>query len=99
MKKAFGLGSGLRYEGRVTGDTVWLLIGLGAALAAAAWCLRRFDVRDMSAIRAEPAGSEPCWTEEIGSDGRHSYGRGQCFNAELKDLDARARLGEFDTGL
>jgi hypothetical protein len=94
---AFGQGAGLRYEGRVTGETLWLLIGVGAALAAAAWFLRRFDVREMSAIRGEPKASEPCWTEEIVSDGRYSCGRGQCFNAELKDLEARVRLGEFDT--
>ncbi|HEX8654251.1 MAG TPA: hypothetical protein VF693_03395 [Allosphingosinicella sp.] len=81
----------------MTSEIVWLLIGLGAAMAAAFWLLRRFDVREMSAIRGEPKASEPCWTEEIGSDGRYSYSRGQCFNAELKDLEARARLGEFDT--
>ncbi|MEA3041227.1 MAG: hypothetical protein QOC65_716 [Sphingomonadales bacterium] len=85
------------YTGAVTADSLWLLIGTGGALAAAAWSVRRFDVREMSAIRGEPKAAEPCWTEEIASDGRYSYSRGQCFNAELMDLEARARLGEFDT--
>jgi hypothetical protein len=90
-------GAEIGYEGAMTGEAVWLLIGTGAALAAAFRSLRRFDVREMSAIRGEPKASEPCWTETIGSDGRLSYGRGQCFNAELKELETRARLGEFDT--
>lgn len=66
----------MRYEGRLTVETVWLLIGLGAALAAGVWCLRRFDVREMPAIRPEPEGSEPCWTEAIASDGRYSAAAG-----------------------
>ena len=81
----------------MTSEALLLAIGSGAAVAAALWFVRRFDVREMSAVRRDPKAAEPCWTEEIASDGRYSYGRGQCFNAELKDLEARARLGEFDT--
>lgn len=77
-------------------EMAWLLIALGE-FAAAWWLVRRFGVREVSAVGSDPMASEPCWTEEVAHDGRYSYGRGQCFNAELKDLEARARLGEFDT--
>ncbi len=42
-----------------------------------------------------PGREEPCWTEEIGGDGRFSYGRGRCFREDLRELDARARNGDF----
>lgn len=38
---------------------------------------------------------EPCWTEEApGADGL-SYGRGQCVNDTLMDVDAQARENDF----
>ena len=38
--------------------------------------------------------SEPCWTEEIVSDGRYTYARRECVNDVLMELDARARRGD-----
>ena len=38
---------------------------------------------------------EPCWTEEIASDGRFLHARSQCVDDLLMELDARARRGDF----
>ena len=78
-------------------QTILIFIAAAAVMAAAWLFLPHFDPAELSMIRGDIEPQEPCWTEEIGSDGRYSYSRGQCFNAELKDLEARARLGEFDT--
>ena len=39
--------------------------------------------------------AEPCWTEEIGRDGRHVLARAHCPHDLLLELDARAARGDF----
>lgn len=49
---------------------------------------RRWGWRERSKpMRSLPR--EPCWTEAIASDGRYLYGRAQCVNDELIDIDKR----------
>ena len=38
---------------------------------------------------------EPCWTEEIGRDGRNVYARAQCPSDLLMELDARAERWDY----
>ena len=38
---------------------------------------------------------EPCWTEEIVSDGRYLYARSHCPHDLLMELDERARRGDY----
>ncbi|MEA3064107.1 MAG: hypothetical protein QOJ27_542, partial [Sphingomonadales bacterium] len=48
----------------MTGESVWLLIGLSVGLLLAAWAWRRFDVRQLSATYDSAPPDEPCWTEQ-----------------------------------
>lgn len=79
------------------GGIAWLLIGLGTGLALAVWAWPRFDVRELAATRDRSPPEEPCWTEQISTDGRLSYGRQGCYHAELAEMEARARAREFVT--
>lgn len=82
----------------MSGETVWLLIGLGAALSFVLWARRRrSEVRQLSTTYGGGPAEEPCWTEQISTDGRFSYGRCGCYHANLADMESRARRGEFDT--
>lgn len=90
-------GRPIRYIGAMTGESVWLLIVLGGGLAAVAWGWRRFDVRQLSVTHDRSPPEAPCWTEQISTDGRLSYGRSGCYHANLAEMEARARSGEFDT--
>ena len=38
---------------------------------------------------------EPCWTEEIVSDGRYRYARSHCPHDLLMELDERARRDDY----
>ncbi len=78
-------------------DQIWLLIGGGAGLAVALWAWPRIEVGAGSATYDSAGPEEPCWTEEIASDGRYSYGRSGCHSEQLKEMEARARRGEFGT--
>ena len=74
-----------------------ILAGLAAfpAFFLLAWWIGRF-LPDPPHLN-EPfyvGPSEPCWTEEIVSDGRYTYARQECVNDLLMELDARARRGE-----
>ena len=74
-----------------------LLIGLFVAGGFVAWAWRRFDVRAMSVTYDSAPADEPCWTEEVrGADGL-SYGRYGCHHSQLKEIEARVRMGEFTT--
>jgi hypothetical protein len=81
------------------GDTVWLLVGSGTGAGAlfALWAWLRFDVKRPSATRDGEPPAEPCWTEEISTDGRLSCGRYGCYHSDLAEMDARARSGEFSS--
>ena len=75
-----------------------LLIFLSALLVC--WLLARRIMRIPPPVFDRPAPLdtgpvEPCWTEEIASDGRFRYGRSQCVNAPLIELDARAQRRDF----
>jgi hypothetical protein len=39
--------------------------------------------------------AEPCWSEEIGGDGRYRLARRHCPHALLMEMDARAARGDF----
>ena len=78
-------------------ETVLLIIGAALAFGFALLAWRRFDVKQLSATYESAAVEEPCWTEQISTDGRVSHGRQGCYHAGLSDLDKRARAGEFDT--
>jgi len=78
----------------------WLGIGLTiAVLAAGAMLIRR--ARRIAAtgnLFVDPITTrrqEPCWTEEIAGGDGLSYGRGQCVNDTLMDVDALAREPGF----
>ena len=79
----------------MSGDTIWLLTVLGTGTLFIVWAWRRFDASDLVVTRALP--EEPCWTEQISTDGRLSYGRYGCYHADLAEMEARARSGEFNT--
>ena len=77
-------------------DHLASLIVWGAAGLAISICWwRRAGEKAAAEILRGPertAGwNEPCWTEQVASDGRFSYGRYGCFHEELKEADARAR--------
>jgi hypothetical protein len=80
----------------MTGEQIWLLIGAGAVLVLLLWGWRRFDIAGWLPTYGSTGPQEPCWTEEVASDGRHLYGRSGCFHEELAEMDARARRGEFN---
>ena len=42
--------------------------------------------------------AEPCWTEEIGGDGRLRYARAHRPHDLLLELDSRAARGDFPVG-
>ena len=90
-------GRDFRYSGAMTGETVWLVIQLGAALLLLVWAWRRIDMTQLSKTYGSAPPEEPCWTEQISTDGRLSYGRYGCYHADLAEMEARARKGEFDT--
>jgi len=79
------------------GDTIWLLIGLATGALFVLWAWPRFDVTQLAATRDRAPPDEPCWTEQISTDGRLSYGRSGCYHANLAEMEARARTGEFNT--
>ncbi|MET1112822.1 MAG: hypothetical protein ABWX67_14985 [Allosphingosinicella sp.] len=81
----------------MSGDTVWLAIGLGTGVSFVIWAWRRFDVGALAVTRDRGPPEEPCWTEQISTDGRLSYGRYGCYHADLAEMEARARSGEFTT--
>jgi hypothetical protein len=71
---------------------VMLILG-GAGLFAGIWLVAAVS-RLGGFWRADPEHSatlpyRPCWTEEIESDRRYRYARGQCVNEELIELEAR----------
>jgi hypothetical protein len=78
------------------GDTVWLLIGLGTATLLLFQAWRRLDARPLAATHDRAPPEEPCWTEEISTDGRLSYGRYSCYHADLAEMEARARTAQFN---
>jgi hypothetical protein len=74
----------------------WIAFALGfAGVSAGLLLVRRADARAARAAADRAAPAEPCWTEEIASDGRHVYGRSHCVNDELKEMDARVRGGDL----
>jgi hypothetical protein len=79
------------------GDTIWLLIGLGTGMLFVLWAWRRFEARQLAATYDRSPPEAPCWTEQISTDGRLSYGRYGCYHADLAEMEARARSGEFTT--
>ena len=81
----------------MTGETVWLVMLLGGALLVVVRVWRRLDVRQLSVTYDSGPPEEPCWTEQISTDGRLSYGRHGCYHADLAEMEARARSGEFNT--
>lgn len=86
----------MRYVRTMTVEDVFKLVGLCAALLflpSVIW----IDSRRRSSARGAAPPEEPCWTEEMSTDGRLSYGRNGCYHAQLAEMEARARSGEFDT--
>ena len=83
------------YSGRMDGDTIRLLIGLGTGTLFVVWAWRRFDVKQLSHTCDRAPPDEPCWTEQISTDGRLSYGRQGFYHAGLAEMEARVRSEEF----
>ena len=79
------------------GGTAWLAIGVGTGIALTFLAWRRFDSGQLAVTRDRAPPEEPCWTEQVSTDGRLSYGRQGCYHAGLAEMEARARAGEFDT--
>jgi hypothetical protein len=76
-------------------EALWLLGGIGFVGCIVLTMRRCFPGADAAATHAGGPPDEPCWTEEVAHDGRYSYGRGQCHNAELSEIEARIRMGEL----
>jgi hypothetical protein len=74
-----------------------ILAFLAVALPFLLWLWRRRGVKWPTVTYDSSGRDEPCWTEEVSSDGRYSYGRYGCYHGELKEMEVRARLGEFNT--
>jgi hypothetical protein len=72
-----------------------LLFALGAAAVLIILRWRRIDAFTFGTNYHCPSPLEPCWTEEIGHDGRYSYGRACCVDDDLMDVDARAARGVY----
>ena len=70
-------------------------IGLLALGALIVWGWRRINVFTIGTNHHVHAPLEPCWTEEIGHDGRYRYGRACCVDDDLMDVDARAARGVY----
>ena len=74
----------------------WIAFALGfAGVSAGLLLVRRADARAARAMPEPSAPDEPCWTEEIASDGRHFHGRSHCVNDALMEADARIGSGDF----
>ena len=78
----------------MVGETIPLL-ALGALILLIVWGWRRIHVFTIGTNHHVRAPLEPCWTEEIGHDGRYRYGRACCVNDDLMDVDARAAKGVY----
>ncbi|HEX8239793.1 MAG TPA: hypothetical protein VF574_08660 [Allosphingosinicella sp.] len=81
----------------MSGETVRVLVILAAGLLFVCWAWRRFDPGEIASTRDRAPPGEPCWTEQISTDGRLSYGRQGCYHAGLAEMEARVRRGEFDS--
>ena len=74
----------------------WIAFALGfAGVSAGLLVVRRADARAARAGLDRTTPADPCWTEEIASDGRHFHGRSHCVNDELMEADARIASGDF----
>ena len=71
------------------------LLALGTLILVTAWGWRRIHIVPVGTNHHIRAPLEPCWTEEIGHDGRYSYGRACCFDKDLMDVDSRAARGVY----
>ena len=76
---------------------LWFVIGLLPLLLIVHWASRHVDVKDYVRPYHSDAPEEPCWTEDISTDGRFNYRRYGCYHAQLAEMDARAGRGEFNT--
>ena len=89
---------GTRYHGEMDGETL-LLLSLGVVAPFIVWGWRRIDVFSTGTNYHSRAPLQPCWTEEIGHDGRYFYGRAQCANDDLMEMDVRAARGDYQIPL
>ena len=78
-------------------ETLWLAIAWVLTWSVTIWAWRRFDVKAPSRTYDSAPPEAPCWSEQISTDGRLSYGRSGCYHAGLAEMEARARGGEFNT--
>lgn len=78
-------------------DTVWLPAAAATWSLFVLWAWRRLEAKQLAAARYRAPPEEPCWTEQISTDGRLCYGRCGCYRAHLAEMEARGRSGEFDT--
>jgi hypothetical protein len=76
-------------------DTAWLLVGAAIWSLFVLWAWRRLESKQLEVARYRAPPGEPCWTEQISTDGRLSYGRYRCYHSELAEMEARMRMGEF----
>jgi len=71
---------------------LFAILAAGPAIALVVEVRARFR-GGSQALRAVPA--EPCWTEELGGNGRFRFQRAQCVDDVLMERDVRAARGEF----
>ena len=75
------------------GSRLGILIAILAAGPAIALV---FELRargsSAAAMARRTAPAEPCWTEDLESDGATVYARAECVNEALMEMDARAAL-------
>ena len=77
----------------MTSGLLWFILALPLLLLVL-WAWRRLDVTEHVGSGRSDLPDEPCWTEQIATDGRLSFGRYGCYHAELAEADARARVNE-----
>ena len=75
--------------GSVFGMLILGAAGFFAGIWLAAAASRLGGVWRSDTESTNSAWHDPCWTEEIESDQRYRYARGQCVNEELIELEAR----------
>lgn len=76
------------------GDSAWLFIVAAAWTLFVLWAWRRLEAKQAAPRHRSPP-DEPCWTEQVSTDGRLSYGRYGCYHSDLAEMEARARMGDF----
>lgn len=74
----------------------WLVVVLiAAALAAAFWWMDGIGGTPLPHIPAAGMPDEPCWTDELRTEGGLSYGRQGCYRGQIDEMEVRVSAGDL----